>query len=84
VTGDLVVVEWTDPGGGTDPPTYIAPLHVHHHDDEEWHVLEGAPARYRLTMTPRIKALIDALHAPGAGDTEAIFRAHDSPLIGWP
>jgi len=38
----IVVVEWTDPGGGTDPPTYIAPLHIHHEDDEAWYVLDGA------------------------------------------
>src|SRR5665213_1484124 len=29
----LVVVEWRDPGGGGDPPPYIAPLHIHHEDD---------------------------------------------------
>ncbi|HVC85579.1 MAG TPA: cupin domain-containing protein [Solirubrobacteraceae bacterium] len=38
----LVVVEWRDPGGGGDPPLYIAPLHVHHEDDEAWYVVEGA------------------------------------------
>jgi mannose-6-phosphate isomerase-like protein (cupin superfamily) len=39
---DLVLVEWRDPGGGFNPPRYIAPLHVHHDDDEAWYVLEGA------------------------------------------
>ena len=43
----IVVVEWTDPGGGSDPPRYIAPLHVHHDDDEAWYVLDGA-LRVRL------------------------------------
>src|SRR5579864_9456164 len=38
----LVLVEWRDPGGGGDPPRFIAPLHVHHLDDEAWYVLEGA------------------------------------------
>jgi len=38
----LVVVEWRDPGGGGDPPHYIAPLHIHHEDDEAWYVVEGA------------------------------------------
>ena len=38
----FVVVEWRDPGGGEDPPRYIAPLHVHHADDEAWYVLEGS------------------------------------------
>ena len=30
----LVICEWTDPG-----PSY---LHIHHSDDEAWHVLEGS------------------------------------------
>ncbi len=38
----LVLAEWTDPGGGHDPPRFIAPLHLHHDDDEAWYVLEGA------------------------------------------
>lgn len=38
---DLVLSEVTDPGGGTDPPSYIAPLHRHDRDDEAWYVLEG-------------------------------------------
>ena len=35
---DFVIVEWGDPGG----TEWIAPLHVHHADDEAWHVLEGS------------------------------------------
>ncbi len=114
----IVVEEVVDGGGGTDPPRYIAPLHIHHADDEAWYVLDGAlrflldgeerevpaggavlvprgtvhtfwnpraePARYLLIMTPRIQALIDALHAPGAGSPEAIFAEHRSELLGWP
>ena len=38
---DLVLTEVIDPGGGTDPPTFIAPLHIHDRDDEAWYVLEG-------------------------------------------
>jgi mannose-6-phosphate isomerase-like protein (cupin superfamily) len=116
----LVLAEWTDPGGRTRPTRYIAPLHVHHDDDEAWYVLEGTlrfrlgdeeveapagaavlaergtphtywnprpePARYLLAMTPRIMALIDALHAPGGGDAaaiEAVFREHRSTYLGW-
>jgi mannose-6-phosphate isomerase-like protein (cupin superfamily) len=41
----------------------------------------GHPARYLLVMTPRIRALIEALHNPGTGDHAAIFRAHDSELL---
>jgi mannose-6-phosphate isomerase-like protein (cupin superfamily) len=111
---DFVLVEWSDPGqSGWE---WIAPLHVHHADDEAWYVLEGALrfrlgeetvqagpgaavyapkgtphaygnarrgelARYLLVMTPRIRALIEALHAPGAGDYTEIFRAHESELL---
>ena len=37
----FVVAEWQDPGGVPNPPRFIAPLHLHHHDDEAWYVLEG-------------------------------------------
>jgi mannose-6-phosphate isomerase-like protein (cupin superfamily) len=112
---DFVIVEWSD--GGDSDRDWIAPLHVHHNDDEAWYVLEGgvrfriaddifevgpgrgvlAPkgtphaygnahrgriARYLLVMTPKILALIRALHEPQATDHAAIFRAHDSELLG--
>ena len=110
---DFVIVEWTDTG--ESEWEWIAPLHVHHADDEAWYVLEGVlrfrigeeiseagphnavlaqgnsahvwqcqarqPARYLLVMTPKIRALVQALHEPGAGDYAAIFRAHDSELL---
>jgi mannose-6-phosphate isomerase-like protein (cupin superfamily) len=37
----FVLAEWRDPGGPDGPPRLIAPLHVHHSDDEAWYVLEG-------------------------------------------
>jgi mannose-6-phosphate isomerase-like protein (cupin superfamily) len=112
---DFVLVEWMD--SGESDWEWIAPLHVHHSDDEAWYVLEGTlrfrigdetfeagtgsavmapkgtphaygnakrgePARYLLVMTPKIRALVEALHEPGAGDYDAIFRAHDSELLG--
>jgi mannose-6-phosphate isomerase-like protein (cupin superfamily) len=41
-TGDsFVIAEWQDAGGAPAPPRFIAPLHLHHHDDEAWYVLEG-------------------------------------------
>jgi len=111
---DFVIVEWADQGDSDWE--WIAPLHVHHRDDEAWYVLEGVlrvrlgeevfeagphsavlapkgtphtygnarkgqPARYLLVMTPRIRALIAALHEPGATDYAAIFRAHESELL---
>jgi mannose-6-phosphate isomerase-like protein (cupin superfamily) len=116
-SGDFVVVEWSDSGrGGWE---WIAPLHVHHEDDEAWYVLEGTlrfrigdeeieagpgsavlapkgmphaygnardePARYLLVMTPKIRALVEELHAPRDEDEPldyaAIFRKYDSELI---
>jgi Cupin domain len=111
---DFVLVEWTDSGQGDWE--WIAPLHVHHADDEAWYVLEGvlrfrigdqlgeagpgegvfAPkgtahaygnarpgqaARYLLLTTPKIQALVRALHEPEAGDYAAVFRAYDSELL---
>jgi oxalate decarboxylase/phosphoglucose isomerase-like protein (cupin superfamily) len=38
----FVIAEWRDGGGPPGPPRLIAPLHVHHRDDEAWYVLEGA------------------------------------------
>jgi mannose-6-phosphate isomerase-like protein (cupin superfamily) len=111
---DFVIVEWTD--SGDSGYEWIAPLHVHHDDDEAWYVLEGVlrfrigdeirearagsavlapkgtphaygnarpgqPARYLLVMTPRIRALVQALHEPGAADYAEIFKAHDSELL---
>jgi mannose-6-phosphate isomerase-like protein (cupin superfamily) len=117
----LVIAEWADPGGGYDPPRYIAPLHVHQEDDEAWYVLAGAlrvrlgdrdvdvpaggaviaprgtphtywnPApeatRYLLVMTPRIRELIDAIHAMEARSEDAmraVFAAHGATYLGWP
>src|SRR5947207_9322749 len=41
VTDAFVVAEWRDPGGPPGPPRLIAPVHLHHGDDEAWYVLEG-------------------------------------------
>jgi mannose-6-phosphate isomerase-like protein (cupin superfamily) len=41
-TSDLVLAEWTDDGGGHEPPRLVAPRHVHHQDDEAFYVLEGS------------------------------------------
>ncbi len=39
---DIVLAQWADRGGHGEQPLYIAPLHVHHSDDEAWYVLEGS------------------------------------------
>jgi mannose-6-phosphate isomerase-like protein (cupin superfamily) len=54
---DLVIVEWTDSGGGHEPPLFLAPPHIHHRDDEAWYVLEG-------TLHVRID---DQIHELSAG-----------------
>ena len=38
---NFVVAEWRDAGSPQGPPRLIAPLHLHHRDDEAWYVLEG-------------------------------------------
>jgi mannose-6-phosphate isomerase-like protein (cupin superfamily) len=111
---DFVIAEWRD--SGDSEWEWIAPLHIHHADDEAWYVLEGVlkfemgeevfeagpgsavfapkgvphaygnarrgqPVRYLLVMTPRILALVQALHEESAADYKAIFRAHDSELL---
>ena len=42
----------------------------------------ASTARYLLVMTPKIRALVHALHEPDARDYAAIFRAHDSEMLG--
>jgi mannose-6-phosphate isomerase-like protein (cupin superfamily) len=37
----FVIAEWRDPGAPLGPPRWIAPLHLHHSDDEAWYVVEG-------------------------------------------
>jgi mannose-6-phosphate isomerase-like protein (cupin superfamily) len=109
VDDDFVLVQWVAEVGDH----WIAPLHVHHEDDEAWYVLRGTlgfrlgvdeveagpgsavlarkgtphtyrnagdvEAEYLLVMTPRIAALIDAIHRPDA-DVPALFAAHASEL----
>ena len=42
----------------------------------------GTRTRYLIVMTPRIAALIEALHEPGArSDLHALFRRFDSELL---
>ncbi len=36
---DFVIVEWAD--SGESAWEWIAPLHVHHADDEAWYVIDG-------------------------------------------
>jgi mannose-6-phosphate isomerase-like protein (cupin superfamily) len=38
---DLALTRYDDPGGGFDPPRWMAPVHVHHRDDGAWYVVDG-------------------------------------------
>jgi mannose-6-phosphate isomerase-like protein (cupin superfamily) len=38
----FVIAEWRDAGSPPGPPRFIAPLHLHHNDDEAWYVLDGS------------------------------------------
>jgi uncharacterized RmlC-like cupin family protein len=67
----LVLAEWTDPGGGTDPPTYVAPLHIHHEDDEAWYVLDGALA---------VRVGDEDVHVPAGG---AVLVPKGTPHTYW-
>ena len=98
--------EWTGSG-----PDY---LHVHHSDDEAWHILEGTltfrfvdgdveapagttvfvpagvphsyfeahgPTRYLIIMTPRLYALVAALHAAPFDQHPSVMRGYDSEIM---
>lgn len=102
----MVVEEWQGSGPGC--------LHIHHEDDEAWHILDGTltfrfldetilarpgttvlipagvahdyfetegPCRYLMIMTPRIKALVTALHAVGSGCDPDIYRQFASEVV---
>lgn len=71
VNDAFVIAEWQDAGGPTGPPRLIAPLHVHHRDDEAWYVLEG---------TLRVKVGDDEVEA-GAGS--AVFVPRGRPHTYW-
>jgi mannose-6-phosphate isomerase-like protein (cupin superfamily) len=67
----FVVAEWQDAGGPAGPPRFIAPLHLHHADDEAWYVLEG---------TLRVRAGDDEIEArAGAG----VFVPRGTPHTYW-
>jgi len=67
----FVVAEWRDPGAPSGPPRWIAPLHLHHDDDEAWYVVEG---------TLRVKRGDAEVEArPGS----AVFVPRGTPHTYW-
>jgi uncharacterized cupin superfamily protein len=117
INGSFVIAEWRDPGAPPGPPRWIAPLHLHHNDDEAWYVVAGTlrvnkaddeiearagsaifvprgthtywnaspePLRYLLIMTPKIYALIQAIHAAqdrSPATRKNLFQQYDSELL---
>ncbi len=69
--GQFVMVEWQHPGGVTGPDHPIAPLHIHHADDEAWYVIEG-----RLGFR-----VGDETVEAGAG--ECVFVERGTPHAYW-
>src|SRR5258708_718860 len=67
----FVIAEWRDAGAPPGPPRLIAPLHVHHRDDEAWYVLEGIL---------RVKVGEGEVEA-GAGS--AVFVPRGTPHTYW-
>ncbi len=67
----FVIAEWQDAGGPAGPPRFIAPLHLHHADDEAWYVIEG---------TLRVRVGDDEIEArAGAG----VFVPRGTPHTYW-
>jgi mannose-6-phosphate isomerase-like protein (cupin superfamily) len=66
----FVLVEWVDEGG-TSRERPIAPLHVHHADDECWYVLGG-----------RLGFLVDGEEVE-AGPGDAVFVPAGTPHAYW-
>jgi hypothetical protein len=71
IGNSFVVAEWKDAGGPPGPPRWIAPLHLHHSDEEAWYVLEG---------TLRVRCGTDVIEA-GAG--AAVFVPRGTPHTYW-
>jgi mannose-6-phosphate isomerase-like protein (cupin superfamily) len=67
--GDFVIAEWRDAGGPAEPRRLIAPLHVHHQDDEAWYVLEGELRVQRGEEIVEVRAGAGALVPRGTPHT---------------
>lgn len=68
---NFVVAESRDEGGKPGPPRLIVPLHVHHHDDEAFYVLEGTLCVKRGEDEVEVKA------------NSGVFVSHGTPHTFW-
>jgi mannose-6-phosphate isomerase-like protein (cupin superfamily) len=72
VGANFLIAEWKDAGGPPgSSPRWIAPLHLHHNDDEAWYVLEGALC---------VRVGNDIVEAPAGS---AVFVPHGTPHTYW-
>lgn len=68
----LAIAQWEAPGTPQgEQPVWIAPLHLHHHDDEAWYVLQG-------TLSVRIGDEVVT-----ANQGEAVIVPHGTPHTFW-
>jgi len=74
--GAFVLAEWAD-DGTTSAERPIAPLHLHHADDEAWYVLEGTLG-FRLGETELLAPAGAAVVAP-RGVAHAYWNATEEP-----
>jgi mannose-6-phosphate isomerase-like protein (cupin superfamily) len=72
--GSLVIQDW--PAAG--PAREFAPLHVHHADDEAWHVITGA-LRFRFARDREIVARAGATVLVPAGVAHTFGSAGRQP-----
>jgi len=68
---EFVIAEWRDGGGTPEPARLIAPLHLHHDDDEAWYVLQG---------TLRIRKGDEEVEAKAGA---AVFVPRGTPHTYW-
>ena len=71
INDSFVIAEWRDAGAPPGPARWIAPLHVHHHDDEAWYVVEG---------TLRVKKGDEEVEARAGS---AVFVPRGTPHTYW-
>jgi oxalate decarboxylase/phosphoglucose isomerase-like protein (cupin superfamily) len=71
VNDSFVIAEWQDAGSPPGPPRYIAPLHLHHKDDEAWYVIQG---------TLHVKVGDDIVEAKAGS---AVFVPRGTPHTYW-
>jgi len=75
---DFIIAEWRDPGGESGPQRPIAPLHVHHRDDEAWYVLEGTLC-VRIADQDVLAPACSAVFVP-RGTCHSYWNPHPEPV----